>query len=64
MILHVLEVQIGDLELLHETDHLGAGEVAEGVAGRPKINGRGLAGLLATPRQRLAPRWRQHTRLP
>ena len=43
MILGVFGVQIGDVELLDEGDHLRASEVAEGVTGDAKLNGTGLA---------------------
>jgi len=46
MILHVLDVQVGEVELLEVADHLGAGEVAEGVGLPVQMNRRRLSGGL------------------
>ena len=39
MVFRVLGVEFVEAQLLHEADHLGAGEVAEGVAGEAKAHG-------------------------
>ena len=41
MIFCIFGVKRGDVELLHPGDHLGASEIAEGVAGDAKLDGRG-----------------------
>ena len=46
VILDILGIQRGEVELLHETDQLGAGEVTEGVTGQAQMNGRWLSGGL------------------
>src|SRR5580658_2123260 len=44
MILHVLAVEVGQVELFHKSNYLRAREIAERVTGQPQMDGRRLSG--------------------
>src|SRR5260370_17320922 len=46
VVFRVLRIQCGDVELLHESDHLRAAEIAEGVAGEAQMDRRRHSGCV------------------